>query len=217
MGTPCVISVDVTSAIGGEYTNTSDAVTSSNGGTGNTATDTLTVSGPGLSLLKSHLTASYSAEGDTITYSYLITNTGDMTITAPITITDDQIAATFTCLSADLAVGEFASCTADYTVTAADITAKTVTNTAFSTGDAGGVSVDSNESSTTVPFASLRLVKTTATVSFHNTGNTIAYTYTLINNGNTTLYAPYVVTDDKFGTTLTCPSKIGRASCRERV
>jgi LPXTG-site transpeptidase (sortase) family protein len=206
VGTNCVISVDVTADNGGTYVNTTDAVTSTNGGTGNTATDTLIVSGPGLSLVKSHLTASYSAAGDIITYSYLLTNTGDVTITAPITITDDHFATSFTCLAADLHAGASASCTADYSAVAGDVTARAVTNTAYATGDAGGVTVYSNESSTTVPYASLRLVKTTSTVSFHNPGNTIAYTYTLINDGNTTLYPPYVVTDDHFGTTLTCTS-----------
>jgi len=206
VGTNCEISVDVTAENGGSYVNTTGAVTSTNGGTGNTATDTLTVSGPGLSLVKSHLTASYSATGDTVTYSYLLTNTGDVTISAPITISDDHFGLPFTCLTADLAAGESASCTADYSVVDGDVTARSVTNTAYAAGDAGGVTVYSNESSTTVPYASLRLVKTTSTVSFHNVGNTIAYTYTLINNGNTTLYPPYVVSDDHFGTPLTCTS-----------
>ncbi|MEP7289450.1 MAG: hypothetical protein ABI947_27180, partial [Chloroflexota bacterium] len=41
----CVFSVDVTSAVAGAHINTSAAVTSTNGGTGNTAIDTLTVTG----------------------------------------------------------------------------------------------------------------------------------------------------------------------------
>lgn len=206
VGTDCVISVDVTAANGGTYVNTSGAVSSTNGGTGNTATDTLTVSGPGLSLVKTHITQSYSAEDETITYSYTVTNTGDVTISAPIMITDDHFTDPITCTSVDLAAGESATCTADYVVTESDVTDGLVTNKAYAAGDASGVTVTSNESSTTVYYASLKLVKSSSTVSFHNAGNTIAYTYTLINNGNSTLYAPYVVYDDHFGTPLTCSS-----------
>jgi len=206
VGTDCVISVDVTAANGGTYVNTTGAVSSTNGGTGNTATDTLTVSGPGLSLVKTNITQSYNAVGNTVTYSYTVTNSGDVTISAPIMITDDHFPVPIICTSADLAIGESATCTANYVVTASDITAGLITNTAYASGDASGVTVTSNESSATVYYASLKLVKSTSTVSFHNAGNTITYTYTLINNGNITLYAPYVVYDDHFGTKLTCTS-----------
>ncbi len=51
----CVVSVNVTSATPGSYTNISGAVSSTNGGTGNTATAVLTVQHASLSITKSHV------------------------------------------------------------------------------------------------------------------------------------------------------------------
>ena len=92
VGTPCVISVDVSAANGGTYVNTTGAVTSTNGGPGNSATDALVVTGAGLSLLKSTTTAAYSQVGDTIQYFYLLTNTGTADIPGEFTVADDKAA-----------------------------------------------------------------------------------------------------------------------------
>src|SRR5215469_15531197 len=54
VGNSCVVSVNVTSSVIGSYTNTTAAVTSTNGGTGNTASATLTVAHASLSITKTH-------------------------------------------------------------------------------------------------------------------------------------------------------------------
>ncbi len=208
VGESCTVAIDVTAPNAGVYHNTSNAVTSVNGGTGNTASDTLTVNGVGLSLQKSSLSPNFKGVSDTITYSYLLTNSGDATLYAPFTVTDDRLVTSFPCGSVtELLPGASINCTADYTVTAADVTAKSVVNIATATAmDEAEQIVNSNESSVTVKYTGLTLDKTTSTQSYRLVGNTISYSYTLTNTGALPLYAPFQVMDDHFATPLTCGS-----------
>jgi uncharacterized repeat protein (TIGR01451 family) len=75
------------------------------------------------------------AVGDTVTYSYLVTNTGNVTLTL-VGVQDDRITGTNTvsCPVATLAPGAFTTCTATYTVTQADLDAGSVTNLATASG-----------------------------------------------------------------------------------
>ena len=68
-----------------------------------------------------------------ISYSYEVTNTGNVTLAGPVTVTDDK--ATVTCPSGDLAPGASVTCTASYTITQADLDTGSVTNTATATVD----------------------------------------------------------------------------------
>ncbi|MGV8026556.1 MAG: sortase domain-bontaining protein [Anaerolineaceae bacterium] len=207
-GGSCTVTIDVTVPNAGVYHNTSNAVTSTNGGTGNTASDTLTVNGVGLSLQKSSLSSNFKGVSDIITYSYLLANTGDATLYSPFTVTDDRLSTPFSCGSAtELLPGESVSCVANYTITAADVTAKSVVNIATATAkDETEQVVTSNESSVTVKYIGLTLDKTTSTQSYRVVGHTISYSYTLTNTGTLPLYAPFQVTDDHFATPLTCGS-----------
>ncbi len=72
VGTPCTFSVLVTGASTGSYTNTTGNVTSTNGGTGNTATANLSV-GSAPSISKSFSPTSV-ALGGTSTLTFIITN-----------------------------------------------------------------------------------------------------------------------------------------------
>jgi len=107
---------------------------------------------PALTLVKTATPATYSTVGQTISYSYLVTNTGNVSLAGPVTVTDNK--ATVTCpnvntvgnLDGNLDPGESITCTATYTITLADLNAGSVTNTA--TAHAGGT--NSNPSSQTV-------------------------------------------------------------------
>ncbi|MCT1478138.1 DUF11 domain-containing protein [Microbacterium sp. p3-SID336] len=151
-------------------------------------------------------------EGDTIAYTFTVTNTGNVTVTH--VVVTDAMVGTITCDITTLAPGDVANCTAaPYTVTAADEAAGEIVNTATASGTApSGDPVPSNEDSTNTPAApsapSLTLDKTAGTPEDVNgngltdVGDTIAYTFTVTNTGNVPL-ADITVDDPKVGA-VTC-------------
>jgi uncharacterized repeat protein (TIGR01451 family) len=105
--------------------------------------------GPFLTLLKTADPTTFNWVGDVISYSYELTNTGDVTLEGPFTVTDDK--ATVTCPdTASLAPTESITCTASYTITLADVLAGAVTNSAIGTGFFLGDPVTSDVAEATV-------------------------------------------------------------------
>ena len=97
----------------------------------------------------------YDCVGDTLAYSYLLTNTGNVTLAGPFTVSDDRT--TVSCpADTSLAPGDSITCSATETVDQADLDAGFVTNTATGHaaftfyGDLAPTPVDSNDDSTTV-------------------------------------------------------------------
>ena len=87
--------------------------------------------------------------GDTIAYSFAVTNTGAQTLTA-VAISDPKVGAT-TCPTTTLAPGATTTCTttSPYVITQADVDAGAVANTASARGtNPAGAAVTSNTSST---------------------------------------------------------------------
>jgi uncharacterized repeat protein (TIGR01451 family) len=164
---------------------------------------------PGLAIAKIADPKGFSMAGDKVAYTYTLTNTGNVTLTGPFTVSDNKISGAIACGDATVSLTptETTSCTATYTVTDADVTAGKVTNTATASVTYGGNPVQSDPASVTVTVAQLSLVKSTTTEAFLKAGDTIAYTYTLTNDGPVALAGPFTVTDDKItGTnTVVCP------------
>ena len=135
----CTGTYTITNAnvIAGFVTNTATATGDSCNGDGclvsvqAQATITL-VPQPSWTLTKTPTPPTYTAAGQTINYSYLLTNTGNVTI-ASITLTDDKIA-TVSCPAAMLSAGASMTCTGSYVTTAADVTAGSVVNRAVAAG-----------------------------------------------------------------------------------
>jgi uncharacterized repeat protein (TIGR01451 family) len=141
-------------------TNPNTATASGTNGTTVMDTSTATYATTGLTIAKSVTETSFTMAGDVLHYSFLVTNSGFAPLAGPVTVADDK--ATDEACPAVTTVGDFdnfldpgesITCTATYTVTASDVTAGFVTNTASATADG----VTSNTDSKTVPLAGVTL------------------------------------------------------------
>ena len=149
--------------------------------------------------------------GSTITFTYQVTNTGNVTLN-PVAVTDDHVSPV-TCPQTSLAPGQSMTCTATTPALAGQ-----QTNTATATGEG----VDNNDSpvgnsvSTTDTgnyfgqTPAIALVKqingqheTAAPGLIVLVGTPVTFTYEVTNTGNITL-TPVTVTDNILGT-ITCP------------
>ncbi|MDE2445707.1 MAG: DUF11 domain-containing protein [Alphaproteobacteria bacterium] len=211
--TPALATIDNTASASGTY----NAATT----TSNTSTVNITVvaASPAIEITSKSAgvpttalgpNASVTDAGDTITYTYVIKNTGNVTLnnvlptdTAP---TFNGVAGTpanlgaftpttpATVLPITLAPNASQTFTAVYTLTATDAyngagTTPLVSNTAGATGKSPtNATVNSTASQTATaiiaPGPSLQMTKTASTAGPVAVGATITYTYTVKNNGN---------------------------------
>ena len=154
----------------------------------------VTVAKPVLSIDKTAQESTYSAVGDVLHYDYLVTNTGNVPIYQPLTITDDK-AADAACPSApaSLAVGETINCSGTYTVTQADLDNGSVVNVASVTGmdeAVNGVEVTSPTDTVTViadQVPVLNVVKMETSTGPYGLGATIQFEIEVSNAGNLSL------------------------------
>ena len=170
-----------------------------------------------ITVVKSASPSSFAAAGTTIDYSFLVTNTGNVTL-APVTITETTFTGSGTppvakCLpgASSLAPGKSVTCTATYTVTQSDMDAGSVTNTATAQGNPPGPAtpVVSDPSTATVHAAqapAITVAKSAAPSSFAAAGTTIDYSFVVTNTGNVTLSSIQVTDTDLPGlSAITCP------------
>jgi uncharacterized repeat protein (TIGR01451 family) len=155
----------------------------------------------------------YDATGDVITYSYAVTNDGNVTISGPITVADDKT--TVTCPAGDLAPTASLTCSASYSITLEDLDAGSVTNIATASGtDPNGAAVTSPPDSVTVGAEQqpqLTIVKealdagadgaiggdddTWVAATTIMPSDVAAFRMTVTNTGNVTLYGVELVDD----------------------
>ena len=150
--------------------------------------------------------------GDTVAYSFRLTNNGNQTLATP-AVSDPKVG-TVTCGPTSIAPGASITCTATYRLTQADVDAGQVANTATaSAADPRGFAVASGSSSTTTTITrtpSLVLDKIAETAVDANgngrieAGDTIRYRFEVRNSGTVTL-DPVLVSDSRVGT-VTCPT-----------
>ena len=102
---------------------------------------TVTLNTPPSGVLKLTKTANpttYTASGQTITYTYVITNTGAAPLPpSQFTITDSRLGAAFNCgaaTTAPLLTNQTVMCTNTYVITATDMSVASVTNSATASG-----------------------------------------------------------------------------------
>ena len=103
-----------------------------------------TPNAPAMTLLKTASTDKVTTVGQVLTYSFFLTNTGNVTLTNVTAVegefsgTGDLSAVNCPAEAASLAPAMSVNCTATYTVTAADLNAGTISNTATGTGATPG-------------------------------------------------------------------------------
>ena len=195
----------------GSVTNIATASASDSEGLVTSAPSSVTVAAnsatSSISLTKSTTSTGYGAAGQTIPYSYLVTNTGTTTLTG-VAVTDDLVP-TVSCPSGTLASGASETCTGTYTVTQGDVDTGSVTNIATASGiDPQSTLVTSAPSSVTVAAnsatSSISLTKSTTSTGYSAAGQTIPYSYLVTNTGTTTLTG--VGVSDDLVPTVSCPS-----------
>ncbi len=119
---------------------------------------------PALTIVKTATPITYDEVGDVISYSFLVTNSGNVSLDGPVSINDDKVTDK-SCPSVDtvgnldskLDPTENITCTASYTITQADLNAGSVTNVASASAD-GTTSPTDTETVTSV-VGSIRVCK----------------------------------------------------------
>ncbi|WP_435208890.1 DUF7507 domain-containing protein [Micromonospora sp. bgisy143] len=186
---------------------------------------------PAIAITKSATPSVVSTAGDVVTYRYLVSNTGNTPLT---TVTVDETAfsgtgtpGTITCGtppvangSVTLPAGASTTCTSTYTVTAADIEAGRITNTAVAAGTpptipgqdppapvrSGPVSAEV----TATRGAAITVVKSSSTEKIYRPGQQVPFQFVVTNTGQVTLNE-VTITD-----TLTAPASpanLGPITC----
>jgi uncharacterized repeat protein (TIGR01451 family)/fimbrial isopeptide formation D2 family protein len=163
---------------------------------------------PALALVKSASPGSYESPGDTIEYSFLVENIGNVTLTG-VQVDDPMLGGPIACSPSTLAPEDTASCgPVTYTVTQQDVNAGQIVNVATATGlDPEGIPVDSPPDSETVtgPAAApeLILTKSATPETYAEVGDTIEYSFEVANVGNVTISA-IEVSDPMLGGIVSC-------------
>ena len=166
-------------------------------------------------IVKSSSTPSYSAVGNTITYSFQVTNNAAATLTNIAVVdafTDAPAGATppvVSCPATTLAPNVSTTCTAVYTVTQADIDNGGLSDVATATGtSAGGGTISNASNGVTVPAVAspaITMTKSASPTSVTGAGDTITYNFLVTNTGNQTVHG-LTVADPKLGPgSVSCP------------
>lgn len=187
--------------LAGVVTNTAKAVgknatTGASVESGESTVTTRLVKNPSIKIEKTadptHIAPIDAVAGKEISYSFKITNTGNVNL-GDIAVEDSmKDLGTVSPAKKSLAPGESTTARATHRVTAADIEAGSVTNTARATGRAGGTSIKSSEATATTSIE-----KAVSRMSFEKTvdrkqltgseakaGTTLAYSFKISNGGN---------------------------------
>ncbi len=92
------------------------------------STDTTITASPSMTFDKQAAAPSGTTAGSTLPYTFVVTNTGNVTLTS-VAVSDPKVG-TVSCPVTSLAPGAHTDCTATYTLTQADVDAGHVANTA---------------------------------------------------------------------------------------
>jgi uncharacterized repeat protein (TIGR01451 family)/LPXTG-motif cell wall-anchored protein len=162
---------------------------------------------PALSIVKSSSTVTIPPVGETIPYSFVVTNTGNVTMT-DVAVSDLNTSGV-SCPVTTLAPGEATTCTGSHTVNQGDIDAGVVSNTATAVGTPPvGPPIPPVPSNRVTILAlqlpALSIVKSSSAVTIPSLGDTIAYSFLVTNTGNVTMTD--LVVSDPNTSGVSCPA-----------
>src|SRR5690606_29308779 len=174
--------------------------------------DTATAQSPSLSISQSVTSTGPYTTGDAIAYVFVVANTGDVTL-ADIAVVDAQLDDEAVCAASTLEPGESTTCTGSHTVTAADVAAGYVHDSATATGQPptppGGTtppaidSAPSEVDTATAQSPSLTISQSVTSAGPYTTGDAIAYEFVVANTGDVTL-SGIVVNDAQLDDAAVC-------------
>ena len=194
---------------GGPLSNTATFDTDQTAPLASNAATTSIVQSRSMIVVKTAVTVNFVLVGDLVAYEYLVTNTGNVTLTNPVTVSDNRVTPVIcpALPGLGLAPGAAITCTAVYALLLEDLDIGSVTNLASATSGA----TTSPQTFEIVPsgaMPALTVVKSTVTGSFNNVGDVVAYSFLVTNSGNATITRLINVTDDKIGA-ITCFTPTG--------
>lgn len=146
-----------------------------------------------------------NAEGDTIAYTFLLTNTGSAALTS-VSVSDPLVGAV-SCPGDTLEPGATMTCTATYMLTQDDVDAGVVVNKATASGTPPTGDPVTAGDQTTTPIeqtSSITLVKSSDASGELRQGDRVTYRFEVTNTGSTTLTS-IVVSDPMVGP-VDCPA-----------
>lgn len=201
----------------GQVTNVASATGRPEVGNLGTLSDTVTVTGPAaspdLSVVKSSTNAAFGNAGTSVPYSFLITNSGDVTL-RNFTVSDSLIPQ-LSCNVPDLAPDAEFTCTGTYTVLQSDVDnyiansgnllSNTVTVSADTPRDGRLTRTDTLDLPGPAADVSLDLTKTALTADFDTVGDVLSYDLIVRNTGNVTFPAGQLAVTDLTASTVSCP------------
>ena len=158
--------------------------------------DTATKQNPGLGIVKSVTSTGPYGVGSVIAYQFVVENTGDVNMSG-IVVNDALLDSPATCAATSLQPQASTTCTGVHTVTAAEVAAGHVHNSATATGQPptppGGVtpppftSAPGTVDTATEQLPSMTLAKSVTSAGPYRAGSVIHYAFEVQNTGNVTL------------------------------
>ena len=166
--------------------------------TGSAVTDTDSalveaIQGPGIDIEKSASPTTYGAPGQVVTYTFEVTNSGNVTLT-DVRVSDPLAGLSpLSCAPAQpasLDPGATMTCTATYTTTQADVNRGSIANTATVTGTPPtGSAVTDTDSALVeaIQGPGIDIEKSASPTTYGAPGQVVTYTFEVTNSGNVTL------------------------------
>ena len=177
----------------GSITNNAIASTMNLSSTLTTPSSSVTVTAtqnPALLLAKGASSPTYDYVGQVITYTFTITNAGNVTLLGPFSLSDNKLGTVNSCGSGPVAPNAHTTCKAAHSITQADLDNGSLNNTATASTTYKSALVTSppaNATVTAVQNPHLSLTRHTNVNLFVHVGDVITYTFAATNDGNVTL------------------------------